>query len=240
MERRPRLFDKAKIITVYNQKGGCGKTMLTMQLGGLLAMRGYKTLIIDMDRQQTASTWFARAEARKKEPFPATVISLKSDPEHLIGALRNFSEDFDFILIDCPPSTESQIPWAALNVSVVGIVPIGPVLDNIWASREAFKLGDEAKERNPDLKLFYVLSILKRGRIFESCQREFGKIDHIRQGLIPQLGKGLTQRNAYAECQWFGTIIHGLKQNRPAAAVEELDHLADDFLKVFDIKERAK
>jgi chromosome partitioning protein len=30
----------AKIVTVFNQKGGCAKTMTTMQLAGTLGLRG--------------------------------------------------------------------------------------------------------------------------------------------------------------------------------------------------------
>ena len=39
----------AKIITVFNQKGGCGKTTLCMQLAGAFAYSGLRTLVIDMD-----------------------------------------------------------------------------------------------------------------------------------------------------------------------------------------------
>ena len=41
----------AKIITVFNQKGGCGKTTLCMQLAGAFAHSGLRTLVIDMDPQ---------------------------------------------------------------------------------------------------------------------------------------------------------------------------------------------
>lgn len=240
MELKKRLFDTAKIITVFNQKGGCGKTMTTMQLGGLLAWRGYKTLIIDMDKQQTASTWFAVAESRKQAPFPANVISLKSDPEHLLGAVRNFRDDYDFIFIDCPPAIESPIPWSSLLLSHVGIIPISPILDNIWATQQAFVLGDNAKERNPDLQLFYVQSAIRRGNLFEQCKEELAKLPHINEGRITQLGEGMHQRNAYPECQWFGTIIHGLKQNKPAAAVKEMDVLCNALLNVFGVKGKKK
>lgn len=239
MKPSKRLFQSAKIIAVYNQKGGCGKTMVSMQLAGLLAWRGYKTLVIDMDKQQTASTWFAMGEARES-PFPANVISLKIDTEHLLGAIRNFRDDYDFIFIDCPPAIDTSIPWSALNVASVGIIPIVPVLDNIWATNPAFLLGDEAKKLNPDLQLFYVLTNVRRGKLFDACKSKLMEIPHIAEGWIPQLGDSLSQRNAYPECQWFGTILHGLKPNRPVAAMKELDLLADDFLKVFNIKGRKK
>ena len=59
----------AKLIAVFNQKGGCAKTMTTMQLAGTMGLRGMKILVVDMDRQGTSVIWSAHAE--KEKPFPA-------------------------------------------------------------------------------------------------------------------------------------------------------------------------
>ncbi len=40
-----------QVITIFNQKGGVGKTTLTGIIGAGLAMRGYKVLLIDADGQ---------------------------------------------------------------------------------------------------------------------------------------------------------------------------------------------
>tara|TARA_R100001132_G_C3254529_1_gene80556 strand:+ start:225 stop:929 length:705 start_codon:yes stop_codon:yes gene_type:complete len=230
---KKRLFEQAKIITVFNQKGGCGKTMTTMQLGGLLAWRGYKTLIIDMDEQQTASTWFAMGEARG-EPFPANVISVYGDS--LLSSLSNMVEDYDFIFIDCPPAVESSIPWTALLASDLGLIPIIPTFDNIWASAKAFELGELAMQHSEKpLQLMYVLGNVRRGRLFEACEYKLSQEDKVKSGLVKKLGNGLSQRNAYQECQGYGTIIHGLK-GKPQAAVAELDDLANKLLKIIKVK----
>jgi len=44
------------VFAVVNQKGGVGKTTTTVSLGAALAMRGYRTLIIDADPQANATT----------------------------------------------------------------------------------------------------------------------------------------------------------------------------------------
>lgn len=47
----------AKIITVFNQEGGVGKTTLVMNLGYHVALRGLRTLLIDMNPQASLSTF---------------------------------------------------------------------------------------------------------------------------------------------------------------------------------------
>jgi chromosome partitioning protein len=65
----------AKIITVANQKGGSGKTTVSMQVAGTLARRGNKVLVVDADPQGTATRWAASA-----------------DDERCIGKSRNLSK----------------------------------------------------------------------------------------------------------------------------------------------------
>ncbi|MFX6035817.1 ParA family protein, partial [Acinetobacter baumannii] len=64
----------AKIITVFNQKGGCGKTTVSMHIAGTLGLRGARSLLVDMDEQGTATRW--AAQASDERPFPASVIGL--------------------------------------------------------------------------------------------------------------------------------------------------------------------
>ena len=64
------------IIAVGMQKGGVGKTTFSVNIAGFLAKAGYKTLLIDMDAQASASSFFC------KEQLP---------PEKTLAAL--FSEE---------------------------------------------------------------------------------------------------------------------------------------------------
>ena len=66
----------AKIIAVVNQKGGSGKTTVSMQLAGALARRKNKVLVVDADPQGTATRW--AASALDETPFPASVVGLSA------------------------------------------------------------------------------------------------------------------------------------------------------------------
>ena len=52
-----------KRLLVANAKGGTGKTTLATNLAGLLAARGVRTVLVDLDRQRSAVRWLERRPA---------------------------------------------------------------------------------------------------------------------------------------------------------------------------------
>jgi chromosome partitioning protein len=217
----------AKIVAIFNQKGGCAKTMTTMQLGGAFGLMGLNTLIVDMDPQGTAAIWSSQAES--DAPFPANVISLAPMRELMIRELKKFIKDYDVILIDCPPAIDSPIPWAALQVADIGIIPVIPVLDNVWASVKAKELAARARQENEGLQTFFLTSQMRRGNIFSACLELIQNDPD-----IPVLETVISQRNAYPESQAFGTTVQGLSKSSDAS--KEVRKLAKEVLEKLQIE----
>ena len=66
----------AKIVTIYNEKGGSGKTTLSCQLANTLGRRGLSVLLADLDVQKTSTAWSAYAET--PDGFMARTLATKS------------------------------------------------------------------------------------------------------------------------------------------------------------------
>ena len=224
---------QAKILTVFNQKGGCTKTATTMQLAGAIGSAGIDTAVIDMDPQATATLWSMQSRPGRPK-FPAQVVSLSALQERFLDKLGPLIESHEIILIDCPPAIESAVPWAALAVSDLAIIPVVPVMDNVWASKIAEEMVLKAREERAargladPLEAVYLLQQQRRGTVFEVCE------DALRTGAeLPILDSKIALRNAYPESQLFGT--HVIAMGKSAAAAE-ITNLRNEVLKLLNLR----
>lgn len=176
-----------KIVSIANQKGGVGKTTLSVNLAYNLAVSGHKTLLIDIDPQGNATSSLnvkkprhggtyrflvtgeyhadeiEKIEGCKNLELLAASYSLrdleagiKGEKDHrlyLKTAFHQAKKNWDYILIDCPPSL-GMLTANALAVSDEILIPIQPeflAMEGLAQMIEAQKLVQ--REVNPELKV---------------------------------------------------------------------------------------
>jgi len=79
----------AKVITVANQKGGCGKTSLVLNLGSALARMNYKVCLVDCDPQANMTMALGY---QQPDELPVTIPNLIQ--EIINGGLKTDKKDF--------------------------------------------------------------------------------------------------------------------------------------------------
>ncbi len=214
----------AKIITVCNQKGGSGKTTLSMHLAGTLARRKNKVLVVDADPQGTATRWAASADDDK--PFPASVVGLSAASEKVHREVKKFVENYDFIIIDCPPAADSPVPQSALLIADLALVPIIPSPLDLWASVGIRKVIENVGDINETLKARLVVN---------QCQPKTNLAKEALE-VLPEFGIAvcknyLRQRTAYRQSAVFGQTVQDFG-SKAGDAIAEVEALTDEILSV--------
>ena len=139
------------IISVQNQKGGVGKTTLTVHISYVLASLKKKVLLLDTDPQGSARDW---AAARSSEP-PFTVIALDRPTIH--RDLPTLAADYDYVVIDGPPRV-SELARSGIIASDLIVIPVQPSPYDVWAAQEVINLINEASIFKENLKTLFVIN----------------------------------------------------------------------------------
>ncbi len=135
-----KLTSEAKIVAIVNNKGGVGKTTATVHIGCALAQAGKKVLCVDMDTQANLAQNFltrkyvntALKNAQNGSPLPPerhssgvdilTLSFYEATEKVYIASIQARKNEYDFILIDSPPSLEKRT-IASLQASEYILIP---------------------------------------------------------------------------------------------------------------------
>jgi chromosome partitioning protein len=184
------------IIGVLNQKGGVGKTTLTINIAATLAKAGYRVLVVDADPQGSALAW---SSAREREPlFP--VVGMAKPTLH--RDLPEVARDYDMVVIDGAPRV-NDLGRAAILASDIVLIPVQPSPYDVWAAADTVSLIREAQQFKPSLKAAFVVN---RKIANTAIGRDI--TDALEQiGDVPVLPQGLRQRVIYAESAGQGLSV---------------------------------
>ncbi len=199
-----------KVIAFANHKGGVSKTTSVANVGALLAKKGRKVLLLDLDAQANLTDYFLKEAPEEtvynsmidESPLPViqveknlylvpsslemvgieTKIADNVDRAELVQILLEpIRENYDYILIDCPPSlgivtlnaliaaTDLYIPTTAEAIPVRGLKMLTDALERV------------KKRKNPGISLSGIIITRYGSRnlnrmIEESLRKKFGDI----------------------------------------------------------------
>ena len=204
------------IFGVLNQKGGVGKTTISVNLAACLARTGARVLLIDADPQGSALDWAAARQG-------TALFSVVGFPRPTIHKeIAQLGQGYDHIVIDGPPRV-TDLARSAIMASDVVVIPVQPSPYDIWAAEEVVKLITEARVYKETIKSVFVVN---RKITNTAIGRD------VREALaaypVHVLDASVAQRVVFAEAAAQGQAIFEIDPTGPAVA--EIEAVAAELM----------
>jgi chromosome partitioning protein len=249
-----------KTVAIFNQKGGVGKTTTCVNMAAALGLKGYKTLLIDVDPQGNSTSGVgidkseveystynmivddvsARAimvETKFKNLFllPADMnlagaelelAEIEDRNKVLKKALTTIRMEFDYIIIDCPPS----LGLISINALVAADTLIVPLQCEYYALEGLSQLVSTVRtvtqHYNEHLELEGVLFTMYDNRLKLTQQ----VVDEVNKYFPNKTYKTMIPRSVkIAESPSYGEpVIYYEKYSKPSFAYKKF---VDEFIK---------
>ncbi|MCC7069631.1 MAG: ParA family protein [Burkholderiales bacterium] len=193
-------------ILVANPKGGAGKSTLSTQVAGLLAQTKQRVVIMDLDRQQSATNWLARRPASLPR-----IMAWNEDTD--MEELRAFAPQW--MIIDTHARLRRADRTYLLSRANIVLVPVNPSVFDIEATAKfLLKLHQDPNVKSGKVAIGMVGSRTdSRTRMAQELHSFFQ-----RSGLPVVLY--VPDSVVYPQCARDGTSIYDLPRNRTEQQLE--------------------
>jgi len=206
------------IIAILGNKGGTGKTTLSVNIASGLSKSG-SIVLVDADPQRSSLQWSQIRDDDRGLP----VVEGVDDLESVVGQLK---DQFDHIVVDCPPSIHTEQSGQALSFSDAALVPVQPSPYDLWATVHLEEYLQEARKSNPRLTAMMVVNQVEpRTRFSKFVFQALSEIDML------AAETPIYRRVAYKYSVLEGRSVHDMG-SRGRAASEEIFKLIDEVVKV--------
>jgi chromosome partitioning protein len=203
------------VIAVVGNKGGAGKTTLSVNLAAGLTKKT-SIAVVDADPQGSALRWRAIAG---DDAIPVYQAS-----EQLAEQASALQTDYDYVVIDCPPSVHAPQTNMVLEVGDLALIPVQPSPVDLWATIHIEQAIDQAHETNPALKALLVINQLESRTTLSRLVREA-----LAEIAIPVAETAVRRRAIYRNSALEGKSVFDMGR-RGVEAAAELDQLIQEIM----------
>ena len=201
------------VIALLNQKGGVGKTTLSIHIAAELATNA-RVLLIDADPQGSALDW----SAQRTESARFSVVGFPKPVLHReIAALSN---GYDWVIIDGPPRV-NELARSAIAASDLVLIPVQPSPFDVWAAKDIIDIVKEFSIPKPNLETRFLVN-----RLFPNTMLGAEVKDALTSFDIQVLDSAIRNRTEYAKAARAG--LTALETEPTGQAAREIRAVVDE------------
>jgi chromosome partitioning protein len=213
------------IITVGAEKGGVSKTRLATHIAVLAASAGTDVVLLDTDRQGSATSW-SRIRNEAGVTPAITVLSLPPNP---LKELISLSSKYELIVVDIGAQNYRTMMECAL-VSDLVLVPCGADQQEV---ESALKVCDDLKQNgsNHEKGEIPAYIVLTRVSPLSNATATAELRAMLKDEGVPVFDAQLAYRTAWLATGKSGKAVHELKgKERSPKAVAEMNAVYEEIL----------
>jgi chromosome partitioning protein len=142
------------IILVGGEKGGTGKTTISTNLAALMTSRNEDVLLVDTDKQGSASAW---CSVRDENTTVKRIPCVQKFGRGLFEEIKDLSKRYENIIIDAGGRDSIELR-SAMTVADKIFIPLQASQFDVWTIAAMDNLVSLAKPMNPKLKAFLIIN----------------------------------------------------------------------------------
>jgi chromosome partitioning protein len=166
--------------------------------------------------------WSSAAGEDPGIPFP--VVNLAEAGGQIHREIKKFVDDFDLIIVDCPPSITEKVSGVVLLAATVAVIPTSSSPADYWSSVGLVKLIQQAQTMNEDLKAVFLLNKTEEKRMLtRELKRALEELG------FPLLKTQIPTRECYKQAMALGQTVLQMSDRGAKLASTEIRACADEI-----------
>ena len=217
------------LIVVGNEKGGCGKTTLSVNIAAMAAGKGRDVLLVDGDAgQQSSAKWAARRADAHPNASQVRSVSLTGRGMVIAKELQDLRRRYEVVVVDTGAEDSPELR-AAATVADVLVVPVQPDALDLWTLPTIETIYQKSRDFNEALRVVLVLNRVP----YQTADQTRREVEEWVKKEVPDLVMGapvtIIGRAAYNRATGEGLGVAEMVK-RDVKAVVEMTALVEQVL----------